>query len=503
MSFDIQSWSKISNGSTFIFGKRRAIFNNKVLDKVGNVENKRATPIDRVTIPEVSIRDLDKYFLCCEGSPHDYISSIRIKKFSNDLVTYQNSTTNESFVLNWHYVDITFKGFLKSYKYTCGNKMMVINDYAFVNNLHGYLTLSIKDILKHYYYLNRELNDFGLHDVDPNDMKVYKKLFQMSIEDIAVVINTKKIVGSINKMSYYVYRAKNDQYECSMSAYLGSLVFFNPKKLGNRAIIKSILSLYVDGSSKSKYSDGIVYYDPPVPLEQAYREHEDIIYNHRSKMTYSELTRSLKQKELKIIDNYAKLIIDQAIESLHYNPLEPVIKMMNYPPFAYRKFLVSKWCPGTDAYEINYHLRNACTYRKYSKVKYAQEKRGKPINRGNTTQNDGLILSNFRWGDLEFYATRKKSEYYHNRKRSLKYDIMESVNDYYNPEEHNIEECDTEECNTEECDTEECNTEECDTEECNVEEHNMEKYSGYIDVSLKLDASNCDLIANGYDYCDI
>uniref|UniRef100_A0A6C0E958 Uncharacterized protein n=1 Tax=viral metagenome TaxID=1070528 RepID=A0A6C0E958_9ZZZZ len=439
--------------------------------------------IGEFTIKSFFLRT-NKEHLKANSNIRDYLTLARISNFNNYPIIYYNSVTHESFTIRWHHINVKFKGFLKTYQYyenRC-NKV-TINNYKFESNFDGYLALPISDILKYYYYMNRDLPDFGMNNVDPNDMKIYKQLFQMATEDISITIDTKKIFGAIH-YSYSVYRVENDFPVWTNVIYLGSLILIDPKKLGNISVVKDILDLYVRGYTDANCPKKVIYYDQPVSLEQVYREHENL-NNHTNRKTYNELTRTLKPKESEIIDKYDEFIIPNNTSKAPYNDYlclysENNIKDMNYPSFAYRKFLVSEWIPGYSSKRINFKIDSSLKYNKNQKLKHAQEKRNKPINRDDSTANYKLKDDLGNYG----YKTTISSKIYAMAKRSSRYDIQESIDmvkyNTYDEDEDYYE----------------------DYYDENEEEYYDESVEEYYDEDEEEYINDDDTLGSDYDYCE-
>ena len=369
------------------------------------------------TKPIITNKIITEYFSAHDkndlksNDEQNYLSTARISNFDHYPIMYQNQMTKESFVIDWYDVNVIYKGFIKDYQYYDENKrqFQIIDDYVFQSNMNGVVALSIKDILKYYYFANRDLPDFGLDNIDKNDLKDYKELFLMATEDISITVDIKKVFGYLSKNTLCIYKTKTDKIIWNNTSYLGSLILCTPKNLGNMEIVKSILNLYINDISFTVLKD-IIYYDPPVPLEQVYREHEYMDpndpYSKENRTTYKELTRPLKPSEAQLIDNYSEFIIDPSfIGKINgcQNSFDSD-KTMNYPTFAYRKFLVSKWIPGMS-YCINYKMQIALKTKKYDKLKNIQNKRGKLITEGKNRRTDyklkDIWFLNYRRGDIK------------------------------------------------------------------------------------------------------
>ena len=154
----------------------------------------------------------------------NYLSTARISNFDHYPIMYQNQMTKESFVIDWYDVNVIYKGFIKEYQYYDENKrqFQIIDDYVFQSNMNGVVALSIKDILKYYYFANRDLPDFGLDNIDKNDLKDYKELFLMATEDISITVDIKKVFGYLSKNTLCIYKTKTDKIVWNNTSYLVS-----------------------------------------------------------------------------------------------------------------------------------------------------------------------------------------------------------------------------------------------------------------------------------------
>jgi len=405
--------------------------NSRIIDELLKSREKNMI-LNTSTFPYVDIQDINKNFLFntkeglkTNNSNRNYLSSCRITNFDKYPITYHNQITCETFTIDWYYVDTSFTGFFKiynTYSMVLGNYVNM-NNYTFKTDIQNKLCLSIKDILKYYYYLHRDEDNYGLGNLEQNEIKNYKQLFQLVLNDNCITTNNKRIFGTTDNynMSFNVYRSENELPEWENIKYLGYLIFFEPKKLGNVEIVKQILNLFVNGITENTTEN--IYYDSPVPLEQVYREHENL-NNHNNRKTYNELKRQLKPKEKELIDNYKEFVIDVQSNSIseysqYYTKNQN--KTMNYPSFAYRKFLVSEWKPNYSSRYINDSIQCAMKYRKNDVVKHNEQKRGKIINQSNSTANYSL---NHNIG----YNDKIRRTYPAENQREFKFYVREEIN---------------------------------------------------------------------------
>jgi len=356
--------------------------------------------------------------------PRDRLNYARITNSNSKVITYHNSTTNERFSITYYLADIDYEVFLASHSYYQAGQRITVKKFYYSAQVSEAIMISVQDILRLYYYKNRDKKNLGFDSLSQADIKLYKNLVKKAISTenqpnlknpLAVFDNRLKLL-----------RIESETPKWAFEDYLRGLVMVKFNHVAEFQQVRDILDMHHYHEIQEDKIE-VIEYDPPISLVKAYELNEDL-EDHWGRVVYSELTRELTSKEKMDLEKYPEYLLNithregivwggRAVMKCHVKERD-----FTYPSYAFRNYMVSSWVPGHTSNRISDEMDDKNDENRITKLKYLKDKRGKFITQYNDGENENLFYGG-RDGRGKFGNRTTFEKDRNKEKRHQRYDV--------------------------------------------------------------------------------
>ena len=210
----------------------------------------------------------------------DYINSISITSSKEHILTCQNNKTGESFNIFGYICDITYNLTIQHYKYYMGfSTNIAISDNANLDNrADKQLAFTVSDVLKYYYYTNKDIKDYGFIDFDKKDIKQFWDICKKSTthvpnpNSIPFGLHCSKWAWRAPKYSVGILNIKNNVIDWGLENFMNQMLFISFDAFKYPEFAHNLLSLYVYGDNRTMTNNKIIKFDEPKLLVKVIEE---------------------------------------------------------------------------------------------------------------------------------------------------------------------------------------------------------------------------------------
>lgn len=369
----------------------------------------------------------------------NYITVVPDTKKTIDLIC-KNSKTNESFMIEAHICTINYN--INLHKYATLNKNykdVTYTNYQYNGSISDEHCFVVSDILKYYYYTNRDKPNYGFPaKINRNDVQKMWNIVQKSINHSNrefkhiplgyCLSDTPDIKSDIKLFTdVKIWRIKNYKHKWDPDHFLDNTMVMRLGNLINPKCVQNLLYIYHFGTSDviEDVSDTIIF-DEPKSLYQVIVEYEsknNNIANH----VKNKINKPLSTKQAEEIVKYPDLLLKIGAMTTYTKPIMLQRKLLktsdnlySYPLFAFRNIYIQDWIPNKSIELLHEIVLEKINQQKNNKLKRKIRKQGKYIDPNTDKQIQCKIDEN----DKPYYTKQKVDKERRKEKRNLRKEFV-------------------------------------------------------------------------------
>jgi hypothetical protein len=375
----------------------------------------------------------DRYSLGKKGrnNKDDVLNNISITKKTDHILTCRNQINGESITITAYLCDLVYDITIARYKHYYGfsTNINTIAHYNHAGKIEKQLAFSVADILKYYYYTNKDSDNHGFPaDMKPCQVKhlwsIVKKSISQGINPHNIPLGTCEIIeksrwSSKLNTTIKLWDIKNHKVKWEYDNFFNSLILMDYEHFVHPACARNLLYLFAYGVNNSVNTITRVDFEEPMSLIKVIEEYENK-KDHMTIYVKNRIGSKLNRKQKEELECYPELVLDRGFmssggKSANYIWMRPNkselinrddSKMFSYPLFAFRNIYVQDWIPGESLKVLHSVVECQVNEQRNTRIKRAIQQTGKHIY---IDADDGNYY--------KFYGCNDNKYNYHNYKR--------------------------------------------------------------------------------------
>lgn len=372
-------------------------------------------------------------------------------KSSHSLVC-QNEHKTDSFIVTAYVCDINYDIKLSVYKTFMGFTSKVITNYnVSVSNLaEKQLAFTVGDVLKYYYYTNKDNRDYGFSGYKKSDIKILWKLCQESVlhanspNSVPFALYYDSWSYAHPKFSIGILPIMNHDFKWTLNSFMDNLLFVPFDVIKEPEFAHNLINLYYYGYNLTMECHDIIRFEEPISLIDVIKTYENASDNN-VRFVKNNIAKKLKPVQEELLEKYPPMVISKGFfcsnentNSIHFSYsfgknkyIES--KEMSYPLFGFRNMYVQDWIPNHSIKILKYIVEDKIKTQKINSFKHASKKQGKLLYYWGDEGNRTKYVPDY--GGSGNYRQMYSKHYKHIIRRRNRQDLEEAkkdtINGYY------------------------------------------------------------------------